>query len=151
MSSFAERAIDIAQSEVRPDVLVFPSGSPNDEVTTLTTAGIAASKARRGRILAACSAAGVVPVMWTMLPVNTAVRPWGASDALRVADNAEVLGLRTSGVLVADTAAAISGVTSGGQVQLVAGSTADNIHPDGPGSALLKTVIKPPLAAALGV
>lgn len=148
---FAERAIDILQSEVRPDVLVFPSNSPNDETTTLTAAGILAAKGRRGRVLAECARHGVRPVLWTMLPVNSAVNPWGSSDALRVADNAEVMALANRGVLVADSAAAVSGATSGGQVQLAAGTNTGGIHPNDAGNAALTAAIHPALARAIGV
>lgn len=75
----------------------------------------------------------------------------GNHDALRVSDNAELVALRDRGVLVADTAQAVSGATSGGQVQLLAGTTTDFIHPDSDGSAILREVIKPVLARAVGV
>lgn len=147
---FFERAIDIIQ-QLRPDVLVIPAHSPNDETTTLTAAGIAAGVARRGRVLAECAKFGVRPVMWTMLPVNTAVNPWGSSDSLRVALNADALALASRGVLVADTSTAVSGATSGGQVQLAAGTNSDGIHPNSDGNVTLAAVLKPVLARAIGV
>lgn len=141
-----DRAIDLIESPLRPDVLVLPCGSPNDQPTTLTEAGIALMKTNLLRTLAACKAHGVTPVVWTMLPVNTAVNAWGSSDELRVAYNAEVL---SSGLLVADAAAAVSGSTSGSQVQMAAGSTTDGIHPNDDGNALLTPVIQAVLAEAI--
>jgi lysophospholipase L1-like esterase len=148
MSQFGERAIDILESEVRPDILVLPAGSPNDQPVTLTAAGIVAFQGLRARVLATCAQRNVVPVMWTWLPVNTAVNPWGATDSLRVADNATVLAQPK--LLVADTSTAISGSTSGGQVQLVGADTTDGIHPNDTGNAALKAVIKPLLVQAIG-
>jgi lysophospholipase L1-like esterase len=147
MSQYGERAIDILESEVRPDILVIPAGSPNDQPVTLTAAGIAAFQGMRGRILATCAQRNVVPVMWTWLPVNTAVNPWGSSDSLRVADNAAVLAQPK--LLVADTSTAISGTVSGGQVQIAVADTTDGIHPNDTGNAVLKAVIKPVLAKAV--
>jgi lysophospholipase L1-like esterase len=147
---YLERAIDIVQ-QLRPDVLVIPAHSPNDETTTITEAGIAASVNRRGRVLDECARYGVRPVLWTMLPVNTAVNPYGTSDALRVALNNDTLALRDRGVLVADTSAAVSGSTSGGQVQLADGTNTDGIHPNSAGNAILADVLKPVLARAIGV
>lgn len=148
---FFERAIDIVQSELRPDVLVIPAHSPNDETTTITAAGVAAGVTRRGRVLAECAKYGVRPVIWTMLPVNTAVNPYGSSDSLRVALNAEAVALASRGVLVADTSTAVSGDISGGQVQLAAGTNTDGIHPNSAGNAILADVLKPVLSRAIGV
>ena len=151
MAQFAERCIDLLESEVRPDVFVFPSGSPNDQVSTVTAAEIQSFQSFRARILAACQRAGVRPVIWTWLPSNTAARPYGSSDSLRVADNTAVLGLAARGILVADTSTAFSGVTSGGQVQILAGATSDDIHPNDTGNPLLRDVLKPILRRAVGV
>ncbi|OZF24607.1 hypothetical protein CH296_28260 [Rhodococcus sp. 14-2496-1d] len=146
MNYITDRAIDFIENpRSRPDIAIIPSGSPNDETSSLTAAGIANQRSCLLRILAACKANGVTPVVWTMLPVNTAVNPWGATDALRVAHNADVLALRDKGILVADTAAAISGATSGGQVQMASGTTIDGIHPDSNG----ENVLAPPLQAEI--
>jgi hypothetical protein len=142
MLTFAERAIDILQSDVKPDVLVMPVASPNDTVSTITDANIAAFRSQRSRVLDAAKTAGVPVVLWTWLPTNTSVRPYGAADALRVSYNAEVLALASKDVIVVDTAAAISGITSSGQVQMLAGATTDNIHPNDTGNALLTPIIQ---------
>jgi len=140
MSTFAERAIDIMESEIRPDVIVFPAGSPNDTPTTITAADITAARARRARITAAAKRNGVVPVIWTVLPTNTAVRPYGATDSLRVAYNAEVLAQANRNLIVVDTATAVSGATSGGQVQMT--GTTDGIHPNDAGNTTLKPIVQ---------
>jgi lysophospholipase L1-like esterase len=145
---FHQRAIDLLQSELRPDILVFPSGSPNDDPTTITSTDVNEFARQRAQVLAACAEARVVPVLWTWLPTNTAVRPYGAADALRVADNATVIA--TPGLLTADTATAISGITSGGQVQMSTTYTTDGIHPNDAGQTLLKGILAPVLKQALG-
>lgn len=149
---FAERAIDILQSDfVRPDVLVMPSQSPNDP-TPVSAAGIAAAKVRRSRVLAECARYGVVPVLWTMLPVNSSVADYGSDDANRVADNASVVALGSRAMLVADTATAFSGATDGdGQVAIASGLTTDNIHPNDAGNTALTAVLTPVLRRAIGV
>lgn len=147
---FFERAIDVVQ-QLRPDVLVIPAHSPNDETTTITADGVAQGAARRGRLLAECAKYGVRPVIWTMLPVNTAVNPWGSSDSLRTALNTATLALANRGVLVADTATPYSGTTTGGQVQIAAGMSSDGIHPNNTGNTALKNVLKPVLARAIGI
>jgi len=142
MVTFAERAIDILQSEVRPDILVLPAASPNDAVSTITAANVAAFRGQRSRVLAEARRLGVPVVTWTWLPVNTATRPWGATDALRTAYNAEVLAQAGRGIFVADTAPAVSGVTTGSQVQMLGSATTDGIHPNPAGNAILRDVIK---------
>ena len=151
MALFGERAIDILQSPIRPDVLVMPTGSPNDETTTLTTAGNTVRAGVRARVLDQARSVGTVPVLWTMLPVNSAVNNWGSSDSIRVADNAEALAFASRGVLVANTSAAYSGTTTGGQVQIASGLTSDNIHPNDTGNTALAAVVKPLIARAGGL
>lgn len=149
MAIFSDRAQDLLESDIKPDILVMPTGSPNDFTGTLTAANIASAKGWRSRVIACAQQNGVRPVLWTWLPTNTAVRAWGTSDALRVADNADALAMAPE-IIVADTAAAVSGVTTGGQVQITAGSTDDDIHPNDTGNAALKTAITPALRAAIG-
>lgn len=142
MSTFAERAVDVLQAGIRPDVLVIPSASPNDTLTTITQSDIDAFRARRNRIIAEARKVGVPVVAWTWLPTNTAVRNYGASDALRVAYNNELMAMKGKGLFVADTSAVVSGVTSSGQVQMAAGTQDDGIHPNTAGNALLKVAVK---------
>lgn len=146
MDRFAERAIDIMESEVCPDIIVFPAASPNDIPTTITAADITAFRTRRARITAAAKRNGVVPVVWTLLPTNTSVRPYGATDSLRVAYNAEVLAQASRKLIVVDTATALSGTVSGGQVQMT-GQT-DGIHPNNSGNATLTPIVRAGIKAA---
>lgn len=150
MADFAVRALDLLSSDVKPDVLVMPVGSPNDQASTLAAANIAAMRSQRAQVLAECQRAGVRPVLWTWLPTNAAVRPYGSTDALRVAYNAESLALAGRGVAIADTALAVSGTTTGGQVQMAAGSNDDGIHPNDTGNAALTAALQPILATELG-
>jgi len=143
MATFAERGIDILQSVVKPDVLVMPGASPNDITTTIAQSDIDGFRARRNRVVAEARKQGVPVVLWTWLPSNTSVKNYGATDSLRAAYNADLVAQAGRGLLVADTATAVSGVTSSGQVQMLVGSTTDNIHPNDSGNALLRDVIKP--------
>lgn len=148
MTNFAERAIDILQSEIKPDVLVMPAASPNDIATTISAANIAAFRSQRSRVLAEARRLGVPVVLWTWLPSNTAVKNYGATDSLRTDYNAEVLAQAGRGIIVADTAAAVSGTTTGGQVQMSASSNSDGIHPNDTGNTALRDVIKPAIQKA---
>lgn len=149
MRVFSERAIDILQSEVCPDVLVLPAGSPNDIVSTISAADVTSLRAQRARVLAEAKRLGVPVVLWTWLPSNTAAKGYGATDSLRTAYNAEVLAQAGRGIIVADTSAAVSGATSGGQVQMAAASTTDGIHPNDTGNATLRDVIKSAIQKAV--
>src|SRR4030095_5625024 len=110
--TFAERAIDTLQSEFKPDVLIMPSGSPNDVAPPITQAHIDNDRYNRNRI------------------------------------SAEVIALVARGAFVADLSAAISGVTTNGQVQMLAGSNNDGIHPNDTGYALMKDALLPVLKRA---
>jgi len=148
MSTFAERGVDVLQSSIRPDVLVLPGASPNDNPSSIAQSDIDGFRSRRNRVVADARRAGVPVVLWTWLPTNTAVRPYGAADSLRTAYNAELMAQAGRGLFVVDAAAALSGVTSGGQVQMLAGSTTDGIHPNDSGNATLRDLIKPAIAVA---
>src|SRR4030095_6701841 len=146
--TFAERAIDTLQSEFKPDVLIMPSGSPNDVAPPITQAHIDNDRYNRNRVSAEAAKQSVPVVYWTWAPTNTAVKDYGSSDALRVAYNAEVMALGSRGAFVADLSAAISGVTTNGQVQMLAGSNNDGIHPNDTGYALMKEALLPVLKRA---
>lgn len=143
MATFAERAIDILQSNIKPDVLVMPVASPNDTLGTIAQSDIAAFRARRNRVVAEARKVGVPVVLRTWLPTNTAVRNYGASDALRVAYNAEMVAQAGKGIFVADTASPVSGATVGGQVQFNAADQVDGIHPSDVGNAKMNTALIP--------
>jgi len=143
MATFAERAIDILQSNIKPDVLVLPAASPNDISTTIAASHITAFRGQRSRVIAEARKLGVPVILWTWLPSNTAVKNYGSTDSLRADYNAEVLAQAGRGLLVADASTALSGLTSGGQVQLATSATTDGIHPNDTGNATLRDLIKP--------
>lgn len=149
-SVFGERAIDILFSDIKPDVLIFPNSSPNNE-SALTDAGFAASDAMYQRVLAACARADVAPVLWTMIPTDPAIHAWGAADSKRVAANARALALRDRGVLVADTATPLSGPIVAGQVGLPAALAPDGIHPGDDGNILMADALTPLVRRAGGL
>ncbi|OZF40735.1 hypothetical protein CH296_00315 [Rhodococcus sp. 14-2496-1d] len=148
-SIFGERAIDIVHSDVKPDILVFPNSSPNNE-SALTDAGFAASDAMYQRVLAACARTGVTPVLWTMIPTDPSIHAWGAADSKRLAANARALALRDRGVLVADTSTPLSGATSSGQVLPIAGKLPDGIHPGDGANVDMADPITPLVSRAAG-
>lgn len=151
-SVFDERAIDILNSDVmRPDVLVIPAGSPNDPGNSaITDAHVTSWRSGRARIQAAARKAGVPVVVWTVLPVNSAVNNWGTSDAKRVTYNAEVMAHAGQGTTVVDLATAYSGPPASGQVQIATGLTTDGIHPNDAGNAALAALLAPALTEAIG-
>ena len=148
MSTFAERAIDILQSTIKPDVLVMPGASPNDISTTIAQSNIDAFRALRNRAIADARKAGVPVVIWTWLPSNTAVKNYGSSDSFRTAYNTELLGMASKSLFVADAATPINGTTSGGQIQMGSTVQADGIHPNDTGNALITAVVQPLIAQA---
>ena len=151
MAIFSERAIDILQSPIRPDIMVMPAGSPNDTPGTITTDQINAMRGQRARVQRAAKAYGVPLVLWTWLPTSTDVRNYGTSDSLRTSYNAEVLAQDGREFIVADTSTAFSGATVGGQVQIASGLTSDDIHPNDTGNATLTPLLKTALQRAMRV
>lgn len=142
-SIYTERTIDILGSEIRPDVLVLETGSGNDAPTTITTDIVNEFRAQRGRMIAEARRYGVPVVLWTWLPATEAVRPWGATDALRRAYNTECLELAGAGVVVVDAAAAVEGATTGsGQVELAPAYTTDGVHLNDAGNAAVADILK---------
>jgi lysophospholipase L1-like esterase len=145
-SGFAGRAIDILESPVCPDILVMPTGSPNDLVSP-TQSYMDQYQLERNHVAMRANERRVVPVFWTFLPVNDSFRTWGTDDAFRVADNARALA--QPGLIVADTSTVYSGATSGGQVQIASGLTTDGVHPNDTGNAALKVPLITVLKSAL--
>lgn len=149
-AQFAERALDILDSDIRPDVLMFPISSPNNESPPLTDAGFTASDQWLQRVLAACARVGTIPVLWTMLPTGPSVKAWGVSDAKRVAANTRALALRGRGVLVADTATPLSGAVVDGQVTVSVADFPDYIHPGDAGIIKMADALEPQVRRAGG-
>lgn len=148
MTTFAERAIDILQSSLKPDVLIIPAASPNDTLTTIAQSDIDGFRARRNRVIAEARKVGVPVIVWTWLPTNTAVRNYGATDSFRTAYNAELVSQAGRGLYVADASTSISGTVSGGQVQMSSSLNTDGIHPNDAGNSVLRDLIKPYILSA---
>lgn len=147
-ATFGERTIDVAQSIIKPDVIVMPAGSPNDIVSTIAQANIDSFRWRRNRVITAAKQMGIPIVLWTWLPSNVSVKSYGATDSLRVAYNAEVLAQASRGVMVVDTAIAMNGNATGGQMEMSSLVQTDGIHPDDRGNAILRDLIKPAIKLA---
>lgn len=149
-SQYSERTIKLLDSQLKPDVVVFPAGSPNPASQgPLTDEAVASLAASRDSVVAAAQDHGVVPVIWTWLPTNTTVRSYGTTDSKRVSYNAELVMGARDGLLIADAAEPLSGISVGGQVQMAAGLSKDGIHPNDAGNAAIGAVIEPVLKTAL--
>jgi lysophospholipase L1-like esterase len=148
-SIYSARALTLMESEIKPDVLVFPAGSPNPASSgALSDDAVKAIHSQLSTVIDSARRHDVVPVVWTWLPTNTAVRQYGPSDIKRVAYNREILGTDASNALLADAAGPVSGAIVNDQVELAVGTTNDGIHPNDAGNSILKDVIKPVIATA---
>lgn len=142
MSQTRDQVLDVLAAGIYPDIFVLPNSSPNEQSTPITAANIGAARQKLARALADMRANQVEPILWTWVPTNPAVLDWGSSDSLRTAYNADTLLLRSRGQSVADFSAALSGTTDGdGQVNMLAGTTTDNIHPNDTGNAVLTSLL----------
>lgn len=151
-TTYCKRAIDILNSPIKPDVLVMPIGSPNDVSTgSITSAHIQTMSANIMAVVAKCAEKGVKLILCTWMSTNTGVRSYGASDSLRVDYNNLFLGMRNKDFEIVDTALTLQGVLSGGQYQMLAGSTDDGIHPNDTGNALLTNLITPVIKRISGI
>lgn len=148
-STFRYNLQDAITAGLTPDVVVFSNGSPNDFSTSLTVSEILASRKGMANLLRVAHANRIYPIVWTVLPVNSAVKDYNANDANRVAYNAETLA--RVAVPVLDFSTALSGVTDGdGQVNMLAGSTSDGIHPNDAGNTILAALLAPVLQQLIG-
>lgn len=135
-ATFRTYLADAVAAGIVPDVVVFPSGSPNSFNTPITTTDIQSCRAATAQILADASASKIYPIVTTTLPTNPSVKDYNASDSLRVAWNTDTKAF--PGLSVIDLSTVVSGVVDGdGQVNMLAGTTADNIHPNDYGNSLL--------------
>lgn len=80
------------------------------------------------RIKTICDQYNCGMVLLTCLSSNTAGKDYKGSDSVRQQINSDDL---SSGVPIINTAAIIAGVTSGNQVQMLVGSTSDDLHLNG--------------------
>lgn len=150
-NQFRDNMIDIASSGIYPDIMVMPCGSPNDDAGTITASIVTAQRSYIAQMLGYQRAMQVPIILWTQLPTNPSVKAYGATDALRVAHNTEVLTWANKGIDVLDFSTALSGITDGtGQVNMLAGSTTDNIHPNDAGNAILSPILAAKLREYIG-
>lgn len=140
---------DVFAAGIIPDVAVFPMGSPNDISTTIAASDIATMRRRVANKQALCRTNNVLPVLCSWMPSNTAVKNYGSTDSLRVAYATDVEARTAKGLLVAATSTALSGTTSGGQVQINTAMTTDGIHPNDAGNAVLAVIVKAQLGRIL--
>jgi lysophospholipase L1-like esterase len=149
-SSGPRRVGDALAAGVIPDICIFPNGSPNSISTTIDSAAINAFRLLLMKSVLSCFDYEVMPVAWTMLPANyngSQAKQYGATDALRVAYNAETLGLGAKGIYAIDFAGPVSGAAHAtGQVEFAAGLTNDGLHPN----SACEDVLRDVLAAAIG-
>lgn len=153
MTNILQNMEDAFRNGIVPDIAIIPCGSPNDVGNrSITTADIISTRRLFISMLETCARYGVTPLVWTWIPTNSAVNNYGSSDSLRVAYNADILAeCQNAGIVCIDTATAISGVTTSGQVQMLAGTTSDNIHPNDTGITLLAGLIQQGLTSITGV
>lgn len=142
MASIAQNAADILAGGTALDMCFLPSGSPNSlpDSGAITDAHIEGMAYSRSDIEQRLLAAGIDPILWTMLSSNTAAKNYGATDSKLVAYNSEIRAMASYGRPIADFYTVLSGITTGGQVQMLAGSTNDDIHPNATGHDLLSGV-----------
>lgn len=148
-TSIRQNVIDaIATGGLKFDIGVLSGGSPNDIGTTIAASDIANIRYRYSHALDLLRGAGMVPVLCTWMPSNAAIKNYGATDSLRRALNDDYRAWARHGAVIADFDAALAGATSGGQVQMLAGTTGDNIHPNDAGNALLSALLAKALRGA---
>jgi lysophospholipase L1-like esterase len=146
---FYSRVIDaLRDPNIRPDILILPTMTPNDG-TPLTATMFTNASIWRTQIIAECRRRKVVPVFRTMLPVAPSVHSWGSSDALRRADNAAALMMNDQGVIVVDTASLFeTSIDGNGQMGINATLAPDLIHPGDAGYQAMSGVLAPAVARA---
>lgn len=135
---------------VSPTAVFAPSYNVNDISTTITAALISNMRYYAGRVRSLCEANGAQYLTSTGIPTNYVVKPFGATDALRLAYNTETLNY--TGAQCIDFATAMRGPVDGnGQETMLV--TADNIHPPTAGyrdymAPTARTAVKAALALA---
>lgn len=145
-SSFRKSLGDAVAAGIIPDVVVAPIGSPDSFNPPIDAAEITSCRAALSEIWRTARDNQIVPIFWTILPTNSAVKNYGASDALRVAYNAAALSYPDAVVL--DFSAALSGVANAaGQVEFSPGVAPDGIHPGYVGNAIIWAILSDELKA----
>lgn len=157
ISQFAQRALYLLDNDLlRPDILFFPSGSTNDVTiigsdAPITPTIIQNQAAKWQEVVAKCKKKNVICVIWTFLPSTSSGKNYGATDSLRVSQNASHLTLNEKGFFVVDVATPLSGATVNGQVQLASQYTVDGIHLNDAGYQVMIDQFKPLIKQLTGV
>ncbi len=123
-------------------VAFVPNGTPNGTSGTLSAADVSVWSGFKAKVRLLMDNLRVPYVFWTMLPVGPAAKAWAASDSFRQGINTDDT---ASGQAIVDLATVLSGTIASGQYPLT--NTADNVHPDDTGNALLVA----PMAKGLGI
>lgn len=132
----------ITTDGLRFDAAFLPVATPNSLSTPITAADITLNRSYMAVARQALAAANIPVIPWTVLPTNPAVKDYNATDSLRRDLNDEWRALVSKGVVVADFDSKLAGVTDGdGQVNMLASSTTDNIHPNDAGNALVVPIV----------
>lgn len=154
VSGFHERAIDILESDVRPDILVFESGSLNDPAPTLTDALVQNWRTNSQRVIEKCDEFGTIPIPVTVMATSYSAHALGSTDSLRLAHNTDIMSYYNArNILCADVATPVAGSTeSHGQQELnPALCDAIGAHPNDAGNALIKANVAPLIRKAAGL
>lgn len=93
------------------------------------------------RIKTICDQYNCAMVMLTCLPSNTAGKDYKGGDPIRQQWNSDTI---ASGEMVIDAASIINGVTTGNQIQMLAGTTTDSLHMNATGHALVASSVTTP-------
>lgn len=120
------KAMALAMS---PNVIVFPSWSPNDGATQ---AGFDAAFARTMEMVAFCRTNRIVPVLTTIWPKT-------GNGALGTEYNAKALALRNSGVLVLDVDGIVGSGAIGSRVYAAEFEAGDGTHMNAAGHSAVAT------------
>ena len=151
-SVYCARALEMLDTPLKPDVLIIPVGSPNDQNSTLTDADIQLMSGNRGAVIAKCKEVGTIPILWTWLPSNSAQKPYGTSDALRVTENSQVMQEITNNKFNGfDASSVVSGSVVVGQVQFAPFATTDGLHPNDAGNQAISNLLTPVLRQVTGL
>jgi lysophospholipase L1-like esterase len=149
-AQFFARAQDLIPL-LKPAIAIMPMGSPNDQVGTITQAIVDAQRAYAQRFIDLCFANGTLPVIWSQLPAASNKGYNAASEAFRVALNAELIATYGATVLVVDFSGSL-GDNSTPLANLLAAYTGDGLHlqdvgHEAAGAVLLASVCRPVAAA----
>lgn len=138
-----DHAMDAINAGLVPDIMIYAPFSPNDiTAASITDAQIAAMWPRQAQAVVAMEGSGVETVLWTGMPSNSSIKPYGTSDSKRRAYNDAIRAMAARGVVIADIDAVMAGADSGGQTQMVVAYTTDGIHPNDAGIQATKPIMK---------